>query len=65
VHRVGDAAETPKAVADDRAGRVETALGKAGDRRCTEADDPRWWRFVRKVRTPSYTVMTTTNTMIA
>src|SRR5512133_4391612 len=37
---VGDAAETLKAVADDRAGRVEAALGKAGDRRCTEAGDP-------------------------
>src|SRR6187200_2643207 len=28
---VGDAAETLKAVADDRAGRVEAALGEAGD----------------------------------
>ena len=37
---VGDAAETLKAVADDRAGRVEAALGEAGDRRCTEAGDP-------------------------
>jgi len=37
---VGDAAETPKAVADDRAGRVKAALGEAGDCRCTEAGDP-------------------------
>src|SRR5215469_14914955 len=37
---VGDAAETLKAVADDRAGRVEASLGEAGDRRCTEAGDP-------------------------
>ena len=37
---VGDAAETLKAVADDRAGRVEAALGEAGDCRCTEAGDP-------------------------
>src|SRR3954467_9353996 len=37
---VGDAAETLKAVADDRAGRVKAALGEAGDCRCTEAGDP-------------------------
>jgi hypothetical protein len=37
---VSDAAETLKAIADDGAGRVEAALGEAGDRRCTEAGDP-------------------------
>jgi hypothetical protein len=36
----GDAAEALKAIADDRAGRVEAALGEAGDRHCTEAGDP-------------------------
>src|SRR5512133_3717340 len=35
-----DAAETLKAIGDDGAGRVEAALGEAGDRRCTEAGDP-------------------------
>src|SRR4051812_16526827 len=34
---VGNAAETLKAVADDRAGRVKAALCKVGDCRCTEA----------------------------
>ena len=37
---IGDAGKTLKAVADDSTGRVEAALGEAGDRRCTEAGDP-------------------------
>src|SRR5512143_1258686 len=37
---LGDASETLKAVADDSAVRIETALGKPGDRGCTEVGDP-------------------------
>jgi hypothetical protein len=40
VHSIGDAGEAPKAVADDRAVRIEAALGEPGDRSGTEAGDP-------------------------
>ena len=37
---VGNAGETLKAVADDRAVWIEAALGEPRDRGCTEAGDP-------------------------
>jgi len=37
---VDDTGETLKAVADDRAAWIETALGEPRDRGCTEAGDP-------------------------